>query len=227
MSKKIIDDLLYENMRGLEIKMLDSMPKEEELSYKFSKSFEKKMKNLIKEEKRTPFMRDFAVYGKRAASILFIIVGISFAVTMSVEAYRLKFFKIITEVFEEFTSIRFESEDGITDTILETIYPSYIPEGFTMLEEDTDDYGSRIMYENADNEAIIYEQMLITNGQIIFDTEGIEIKTMQIQDQTINIFTNKGVSQIYWNDDVYIFILYSTVGEKETIKIAKSIFENK
>lgn len=52
MSKQILDDdFLYKHMRKAERKMLDSLPKEEDLSYKFSKEFEKKMDKLIKNKK--------------------------------------------------------------------------------------------------------------------------------------------------------------------------------
>lgn len=228
MSKPTItDELLSENMRKIEIMLLDSLPKEEDLSHEFSKTFEKKMNKLIREQKRTPFMRSFITYGKRAAAIFFIIVGISFVTTMSVEAYRVKFFEIITEVWEEFTSVRYSTENGITDTILEPITPEYIPEGFTIIEEELDDYGNRIIYENIDNDEIFYEQRVMSNGVIIFDTEGITVQTMEIEGQEINYFTNKGVSQVYWNNYLYIFTLHSTIGEEEIIKIARSVIESK
>lgn len=224
MSKHIVDDdFLYKHMRKSEIKMLDSLPKEEELSHKFSKDFEKKMDKLIKEQKSTPFMRSFVIYGKRAAAIFLIIAAISFAATMSVEAYRVRFFEVITEVWEEFTSIRFESEEEVIDGKLIAINPEYIPETFSILEETLSDYVNKIIYVNMIDEEIIYEQRLISDGEIIFDTEGVEVKTMNIGDQTINFFTNKGLSQIYWNDDLYRYRFSSTIDMEEIIKMTKSI----
>lgn len=226
MSKHIVDDdFLYKHMRKAEIKMLDSLPKEEDLSYKFSKDFERKMDKLIREEKRTPFMRYFVIYGKRSAAIFLIIASISFAATMSVEAYRARFFEVITKVWEEFTSIRFESEEEVIDKKLVAINPEYIPEGFSILEETLSDYVNKIIYVNMIDEEIIYEQRLISNGEIIFDTEGVEVKTMNIENQTINFFTNKGVSQIYWNDDLYRYRFSSTIDMEEIIKMTKSILK--
>lgn len=144
---------------------------------------------------------------------------------MSVEAYRLRFFEVITRVWEEFTSITFKSEKEIIDRKLVAINPDYIPEGFSILEEDVNDYVNTVIYENEINEEIIYEQILISNGEIIFDTEDVEVKTMNIGNQTINFFTNKEVSQIYWNDDLYIYTLNSAIDMEETLKMAKSILE--
>lgn len=219
----INDEVLSKYIRKTEIQMLNTLPKEEDLSHKFSKQFEKKMKKLIRQEKRTPLMRSFVGYGKRAAAILLVIISITLLTTMSVEAYRVRFFQIITEIFEEYTSIRFESEEGVSDRSLIEVNPEYIPEGFSILEKDLDDYGNRIIYRNTNDEEIIYDQMLISNGQIIFDTEGVEVETMELGDQKITYFTNKGVSQIYWNDDLYMYTFHSTIDMEELIEMAKSI----
>lgn len=228
MSKYTIDDeFLSEHIRKMEIKILNDLPKEEDLTHEFSKDFEDKMNKLIREGKQTPFRRTFTRYGRRAAAMLIIALSASFLVTMSVEAYRDKFFQVITKVRKEFTSVRFESEDGRGDRILEPVNPGYIPKGFTILEQETDDYVNMIIYSNANDEEIIYRQILISNSETLFDTEGVEVKTMEINKQDINFFTNKGVSQIYWNDDSDMYMLISTIEQDELIKVAKSVIENK
>ena len=141
MSKYDINyELISENIKTLENKIINSLPKEEELSHDFSKKFQKKMNKLIRKEKRTPFMQSFISYGKRAAVVFLIVISISFVTTMSVEAYRVRFFQVITEVWEEFTSIIFKSEENTNDKILVPIIPEYVPEGFSILEEDVNDY---------------------------------------------------------------------------------------
>lgn len=228
MSKHIVDDdFLYKHMRKTEIKMLDSLPKEEDLYHKFSKDFEKKMNKLIKEEKRTPFKRSFVVYGKRAAVIFLIIASVSFATTMSVEAYRVRFFEVITKVWQEFTSITFKSENDISDSKLVPLNSKYIPNDFSILEEDLNDYVNMIIYTNSDNIEIIYEQSFISNGEIILDTEGVEVKTISIGNQEINYFSNKGVNQVYWNDDNYTYTFISSIDMQELFKMTKSILKNK
>lgn len=129
MDKYIInDEFFYKYMENTENIIIKSLPKEEELTHKFSKRFEKNMDKLIRQEKRTPFIRAFINYSKRVAAIFLIFVIIAFATTMSVEAYRVKFFEIVTEVWEEFTSIIFKSKDHINDNNkLIPAIPEYTP----------------------------------------------------------------------------------------------------
>lgn len=219
----INDELISENIKTLENKIINSLPKEEELSHDFSKRFQKRMNKLIRKEKRTPFMQSFISYGKRAAVIFLVVISISFVTTMSVEAYRVRFFQVITEVWEEFTSIIFKSEENTNDKILVAIIPEYVPEGFSILEEDVNDYVNTIIYIDEHNTEIFYEQSIISNKEIILDTEDINVKKIELENQIINYFSNKGVNQIYWNDDIYTFTLISDVDLEELFKMIESI----
>ncbi len=227
MSKYVVDDeFLYKYMKSVENIMLDSLPKEEELSHEFSKRFEIKMNRLIRQERRSPFMKSFINYGKKIAIIFLIFISIVFATTMGVEAYRVKFFEVITEVWEEFTSIIFKSKENIKDGKLIPVVPEYIPKGFFILEEKTNDHICSVIYVNTDNEEIFYEQRMLSHGEVLLDTENIEVETMEIGNQSIVLFTNKGINQIYWSDDSYTYTLISSIDIEEIIEMAKSILEN-
>lgn len=202
MDKYIInDDFLYKYMKGAENIILESLPKEEELSYKFSKRFKRKMNKLIRRENRTPFMKSFINHSKKVAVIFLIFVTIAFATTMSVEAYRVKFFEVVIEVWEEFTSMIFKNNKNINDKKLIPAVPEYTPKGFSILEENINDYVYSIIYVNENNEEIFYEQRIISQGEVLLDTENIEVETIEVDNQAIILFTNKGVNQIYWSDD--------------------------
>lgn len=226
MDKHIIDDdFLYKYMKSTENIIIESLPKEEDLSHRFSKRFERRMNKLIRQEKRTPFMRSFINYSKRVAVIFLIFTTIVFATTMSVEAYRVKFFEIATEVWEEFTSIIFKSKDHINNNQLIPAIPEYIPKGFSILEESTSDHLYRVIYISENNKEIFYEQRVLSYGEIILDTENVETKVIEIGNQTIILFTNKGTNQIYWSDDSYSYTLISSINKDEVIKIVKGILE--
>lgn len=214
-------------MKGAENIILESLPKEEELSYKFSKRFKRKMNKLIRRENRTPFMKSFINHSKKVAVIFLIFVTIAFATTMSVEAYRVKFFEVVIEVWEEFTSMIFKNNKNINDKKLIPAVPEYTPKGFSILEENINDYVYSIIYVNENNEEIFYEQRIISQGEVLLDTENIEVETIEVDNQAIILFTNKGVNQIYWSDDSYSFTLISTINIEELITITKNIFKNK
>jgi len=228
MNKYIIgDDFLYEHMEGVENIILESLPKEDDLSHKFSKRFERKMNKLIRQERRTPFTKAFINYSKKAAIIFLIFISITFAAIMSVEAYRVKFFEVVIEVWEEFTSIIFKGKENIDDGKLIPIIPTYIPHDFTIIEEDTNHYEHFIYWENDDGIEIMFEQAKITSNAIINDTEGIEIEKTLVDEQEIISFTNKNVHQLYWNDSNYIYTIISAYDKKDLIKMVESIITNK
>ena len=227
MDKHIVDDdFLYKYMKSAENIIIESLPKEEDLSHRFSKRFERKMNKLIRQEKRTPFMRSFINYSKRVAVIFLIFVTIAFATTMSVEAYRVKFFEIVTEVWKEFTSIIFKSKDHINDNNkLIPAISEYIPKGFSILEKNVNDHMYSVVYVDENYEEIFYEQRVLSYGEIILDTEDIEDEIIEIGNQTIILFTNKGVNQIYWSDDSYSYTLISSINKDEIIEMVKDILE--
>ena len=228
MNKYIIDDdFLYDHMESVENIILESLPEEDDLSHNFSKRFERRMNKLIRQERRSPFIKIFVNYSRKVAIIFLIVISITFTTIMSVEAYKVKFFEVVIEVWEEFTSIIFKSKENIDDGKLIPVNPTYIPHGFTIIEEGTNHYEHFIYWENDDGIEIMFEQAKITSNAIINDTEGIEIEKILVDEQEVTYFTNKNVHQIYWNDSTYIYTIISAYDKKDLIKMVESIIRNK
>ena len=157
-NKYIIDDnFLYDHMESVENIILESLPKEDDLSHEFSKRFERKMNKLIRQERRASFIKVFINYSKKAAIIFLIFISIIFAATMSVEAYRVRIFEVVIEVWEEFISIIFKSKESIDDRKLIPVNPIYIPDDFKIIEEDTNNYEHFIYWENDYGIGIMFE----------------------------------------------------------------------
>ncbi|WP_312908912.1 DUF4367 domain-containing protein [Tissierella praeacuta] len=228
MNKYIIDDnFLYNHMESTENIILESLPEEDDLSHNFSKRFERRMNKLIRQERRSPFIKIFVNYSRKVAIIFLIVISITFTTIMSVEAYRVKFFEVVIEVWEEFTSIIFKSKENIDDGKLIQVNPIYIPNDFKITEEDTNHYEHFIYWENDYGIEIMFEQTKITSNAIISDTEGIKVEKIFIEEQEVIYFTNKNVHQLYWNDSNYIYTIVSAYDKKELIKMAESIITNK
>ena len=62
-------------------------------------------------KKRNPIINSIYTYSKKTAIVFLIVATGLFTLTMSVEAVRLKVINVITEIYEEFTSIMFSKED--------------------------------------------------------------------------------------------------------------------
>ena len=222
----IDDDFLYKHTESAENIILDNLPKEEDLSHRFSKRFKRKMQRLIKEERRSPYLNRFVNYSRRAAMIILIVVSILFATTMSIEAYRERFFDKVIEILEEYTSIRFEVDEDVVGEDLVPIFPEYIPEGFSIYDGEITRSRNNIVYKNQEGIEITYEQ-IIGRGQAVLDTEGIEVEYIDIGNCKGVIFSNKESTQLQLSDELYLYRFISDVEKDEIIKMAESIIENK
>ena len=228
MNKYVMDDdFLYKYVKSAENIMIDSLPKEEALFHNFSKGFQKKMNKLIRQERRSPFIKTFVNYSRKVAIIFLIFISIAFATTMSVEAYRVRFFEVVIEVWEEFTSIIFNDKQNIDDGKLIPVNPTYIPDNFKIIEHEINSYEQFIYWQNDNGIEIMFEQAKITANSIITDTEGIDIEELLIGEQKIIYFTNKNINQIYWNDSNYIYTIISEYDKNELLNMVESIINNK
>lgn len=225
MNKIIDDDFLYQHIPNVEKLILERIPPESELSHQFSRHFKRKMKALLKYESRTPTMRLFIHRIRTAVAIFLIILSITFGTVMSVEAYRVRFFEFITQVWEELTSIVIHSDENANHDTITPIFPSYIPEGYIIVDQINDKYENTIIYINEGNLEIYYSQKMSTQSEFILDSEGAKIKKIMIESQEAYLIINKGTIQLYWYDSFNIFSLIGNLDETELIKMATSIIK--
>ena len=107
---KITEEMLYKHAGRAEELWLSTFPSDDELpEHKFSKGFERKMKKLLRVQRRSPSLNRFISITKRVAVIALAVLTVSFSCLMCVEAYREKFLKVITEVFEDLSLFSFSS----------------------------------------------------------------------------------------------------------------------
>lgn len=223
MDKIIHDEFLYAHVPQAENKMLEKIPLENELSHRFSRGFNRKMKALLKYERRTPSTRKFVQRMKIAATIFLVILSLTFGTIMSVEACRIRFFEFITHVYEELTSIVIHSDENAGHDTLVLVYPTYIPDGYSILEQTSSEYKNSIIYYNGDGAEIYYLQKLSSQSEFIFDSETVEPKEIAIGTHKGYIIINKGITQIYWCDNFNVYSLIGSLDESEIIKMAESI----
>lgn len=221
---KITDDFLYQNMPKAENEILNLIPDEHEIEHKFSWKFKRKMKIIIKQQARTPETKALIMQIKKIVAIFIITTSIVFSGIMSVEAYRIKFFNMIKEVWSELTSIVFWSNNSTNVYDFEPVSPLYIPNGYEILEQWQNEYENVIIYSDKDNNEIVYNQQLITQSEHIFDSENAQTKVININNTQVNVLTKNNTAQVYWTDEKSIFFI-SGKDENEIIKMAESIIK--
>ena len=131
------------------------------------------------------------------------------------------------EIFEEYISLAFESNENSNATAIEKYYKlTFIPEGFECVSEKRNISKLRLKYESQEN-LLIFEQTLYSNGFLKIDHKDAKIENIVINGIEMTSFTKNGQTSLYWEDGTYVFSLsfpeYLTDDEVE--KIIKGITE--
>lgn len=224
MKKEIDDDFLNFYMPKAENYMLEKIPPENELSHIFSKRFNRKMKKLLKYERRSEKGRLLIKRLKITAAASFILLALIFSFTMSVDAYRVRFFHFISHVWEGLTSIVIESNDNADKDKLLPIESKYIPDGYRAVERTIDEYEHIVVYQNSQNNEIFYSQRLLSQGEIIIDTEDTAIEKITIEPQEVYLMENKSILQVHWTDSSCSYVIIGAVADKtELINMVRDL----
>ncbi len=206
---EITDEWLEKYMTMASDEMLQELEEsmtEEDLNHEFSPEFEKKMKRLIWLESHS-WIADFGKFMGKVAVVVICMLGVSLAVTMSVDAYRSKFFQTAQDLWEDsviHTYFSGEDEEGFVPQ-----EPAYIPEGYVEVSRAESEEMLSITYENENGEWLVWDQMLAVNGeQKIIDSEWVSDRTINTEFGVIYIYNySEGDLIAYYEQDNYVFIL--------------------
>ena len=205
----ITDEMLYKSCKKLEQHLLDNLPNESDIEYEFSNKFKRKMSKLIKYEKRNPIINSIYTYSKKTALVFLIVATGLFTLTMSVEAVRLKVINVITEIYEEFTSIMFSKEDEnmSMNSKFKPVSPNYIPKGFKEIDKVESDIGLFIVYENDEYLQIRYSCDEISTNSIILDTEDAIVEDINVNGYDAKYIVKDNIQQLLWNDNTSSYLI--------------------
>ena len=227
---KITDDMLFEHAAEARNIWLSTLPPQDEIPViSYSKSFERKMRKLIKEQRRTPRTNQFLRYMKQTAVAVLVIAVFTFGGLMTVDAYRAKVVEFVVQVFDKFTQFTFYSnhpEADIDDSALPEISFGYIPEGMIEIENSITSTGSHfIRYENGSNGFFQLTQSIVADGQYgaIIDTEDSDYEVGTINGSEAFFNTKNGQSTIIWINGDIVFNLFGTPDLNELKLIAEKI----
>ncbi len=223
MSRVVVtDEWLYKYMPIVDAAMLRAIESEVDYNYIFSENYERKMKKVIRQEARM-WVGDFMRFARKAAVVVICILAALFALTMSVEAYRTKFFQTVKEIWEDSVIYTYFSE--VNEEGFREMEPQYIPEGYSEVSRvSVDDYFF-IMYKDSEGNYISYDQVLATN-------ERYNVMDINYEDQEM-LEVNDGIAIISWYADDYVGVFYRTDkyiyilnGNCLTINEIENIIEN-
>lgn len=233
--EQIDEELFAEYVREADRLIMASIPPEKELKHKFSRRFERKMRALLKYERRSVPMRRFVSGMKRAAAAIIIVMGLGLALTMGVNAYRIDLIQMVTEVFDNIRTMMLEYEDitFIKSTKVEPdeqeelglIEPEYVPDGYEVEERISGPSAFVITYVNDTGKILLYKQTLLGYGETMLDTEDAIVDSEMINRQEVSTIFKQDSYTFYWSDNQFKFYLNGSVSKEEMIHIAESIIQ--
>lgn len=203
---EVTDEWLYKYMPVVDRAIIKALESQVDNDYEFSERFERKMKKVIWKEAH-PVLNGVQKIVKRAAAFLTGILCTGLILTMSVEAYREKFFETLKIMYED--SVLYTYSSNEKNTVIRITEPCYIPVGYEEIERLENNICANIFYENEKGEQITWEQMLINNGNSIvldneYDTEEERIINGHIL--TLFIYTD-GYVMAYYEADNYAYLV--------------------
>lgn len=226
---KITDEMLFEYAAKARDIWLSTLPADEDIpEIPTSKTFEKRMQKLIKEQRRTPKTNKILRYMKQTVAAVLAVAILSFGGLMTVEAYREKVIEIVVHVFHELTDYRFASDSSeANDIILPDVSFEFVPEGMDEVENRITANNRRlIIYEDNHGNFFEFTQRVVgSDGEYntILDTEDSAYEATIINGNEAYYNVKDGDCSIFWTEDSIIYNLFGNLDENELIEIATKL----
>jgi len=226
----ISDEMLRENAEKAAKLYLERINSEfeQETEHVFSGHFERKMRKIIKDQKRSPGQRRFISIIQKAAVILLVLLAGTFATTMSVKAYREEFISFIKRVTHRATSIEYRIGDvEYCEVDLSKTVFGYLPEGYEITEQKI--WGEEAFYtlKRLDGGTLYVEISVVTDsavGAISIDTENAKVKSTVIKGEEAILSQKTEKTILVCSDRNVICVLGGEdISEDDIIKIGENI----
>lgn len=220
---KEIDEKLIMAFELYNQKLCESLPTDEELKdITFSETFEKNMQKLISMQKKSYYYVINTV-GKRVAIIVLAIIISLTATTFSVKALREAVIQFFIETFTTHSDVSVEGDEIPFEMDFKKVQPRYLPEGFTLSRDLSNEILCFIEYANTENVIINYSQYRNDGTAFSVDTEGVDFETIYINGLEGIMYENKGVNKIVFADEEYFYDIKGSISMDELVKMAESI----
>lgn len=191
----------------------------------YSPQFRRRMGLLLKRNKPSTGAQ-WQKYGKRAAAIA-VVLGVGFFSAMSVEAVRVRVNDFFLSITSENTVIDLDGIDSIRLYIpdgWDFVYsPTYLPKGYLLTRVEHLGTYLDATYGGDGQKDIQFQQSPSFEGMVALDTEDALTEQVQIG-KLDGVYVEKNSnSMLFWSNNDGWFMLTTTLGREETIKIAASV----
>jgi hypothetical protein len=193
------------------------------------KKLDDKIQHIIWREKYEPVLKTILTISKRVAIVFLIVASVLFTVAISVDAVRNEFFRVITEWFDDYIAINFESKDTVIPVLItQKREPAYLGGNYDKVIEVDFPTMYTLIYKIGENRVLTYSQNIITDSKTLIDSDNCTLDNISINgyDAVLAEYSDDNRITILFNDGSYEYLLTSYDGyisSEQLIKIAGSI----
>lgn len=219
---KLIRDTLFEENLA-EMAIIDTLPDEEII---FSDKYRTEMQKLLNKYKNRIGNTKRKI-PNRLIGILAAVI-ITLCMLMSISAARDPIINFIVNIYESFIEVTNENwvtNSNVTKKIEIKYIPSYMIEGFTVMNYDEDITYLQTKWTNNDKYIKITQRLIVEGADYTWDNENVEYIKTNIGPYSVYYMNKKGSYFFYWIDDQYLFDFKCSDSIKfsEMIKVIESI----
>lgn len=223
-----LDDEIWESLLKAAViansqnEIKDYPPEQEINRIVLPEHYELRMRRILKCCRYRKHIKLSLRYGKKIASVIFIIMGISFSLLLSFDEVRAACQKVIIEIYERYIRYSYTSDLSLEGSLVSF---GYVPTGYSMVEASFNGIDNFITYQNAHNNSIMLE-FDVQKFTVLIDNEHYSISNVFIGNNEGTFFESQDsrfVNVLLWNAENYYFQLRSTLSKEEMIKIAENL----
>ena len=219
----IWESFLKNSVIEYSLKELEKYPSESQMNQiilppRYSKNMQKFIRQYQYHEK----VKSMFSYSRKLASILLIIMGISFSLLLQFSEVRAACQTVFTNIYDKYIEFFFFP---VNNTNTEKLEVGFLPDGFSLISTQALDTEYSLYYMNDIGDTIKITR-LTQNYSIYIDNEHYDISSIKIGERDCTYFesTNKKFeNKLTWNDADNFFIISSTLDKETIIEIVKNI----
>lgn len=234
LNETFLYDVGYEHMNNLcdETDRILAEYDELEVPDSLNQWFIEYNRKLIRKEKNQVIRRRVLKLGKKIAAALIVISIVGTIVTMSVEAFRVRFFNLVIETSQKFSLVS-QEEVGETQVVYEVpsewgtyYYPEFLPEGYDLNSTRALNDTKIMIFSNGTNHDIVFSQGTLS-GKSQIDSENGQVIEVDISGNNGVLAIKDDIKILNWSNNEMSFSIQGNVEESVILAIAERIKKNK
>lgn len=210
-------------------RQVERLVDKEAADHVFSEAFESRMDALIQGAGRKQGQRRLRKKALRFASRLvagLMVATLIFVGPEKVVAVARKLQMTLVGHFSDHDAYYFSVQnDGMELDPQAFELPTYVPEGFKLVQYIDEEDSSEARYENADKDFYRYRRVMPDNLTMGIDNEGVKIEYKNIEGRQMMVRLKEGFNSFIWDDGQYLYKLQGSLSEDEFLKIIQSLPE--